>query len=84
MKCDEVLQNLSLLFDQELDCQKGELIRNHLEKCLPCQVLWNTFKKTIDLFRSYNQNTRIEVSAEQHHQMLDILRKRLAAEALRL
>lgn len=52
IRCKDILNLLSDLYDDELDTVFEDLIYEHINECERCLALLNTFEKTLDLFHS--------------------------------
>ncbi len=53
--CEQLVQSLSEYIDGSLDETLCAELERHLEECENCQVVVNTMKKTIDLYRTTTQ-----------------------------
>ncbi len=49
--CDELLQHLNELLDGTFDSQICQAIEEHLRQCKPCQIVVDTLRKTIAIYR---------------------------------
>ena len=78
MNCEEIVANLSLIFDGEIEAHFKEEFKKHLQKCAPCQAVWNTFKKTIELFRSYGKSSAVSVSDDMHERLISNLKRNMS------
>jgi len=65
--CKSLLRNLSDYVDGELSPELCSALEHHLEGCENCQIVINTLKKTIELYR---------LSSEAEH-IPDDVRRRL-------
>ena len=52
MKCEELLKILSDYIDGDIDPKVCEGFERHLAECDPCQVVVDTIRKTITLYRN--------------------------------
>lgn len=52
MTCEELLKILSDYIDGEIDPRLCEGLERHLANCKPCQVVVDTLRKTIILYRN--------------------------------
>ena len=59
MNCRELLNNLNDFIDGELDRQLCRDIEAHVESCPDCQIVVNTLKKTIKLYKTTGQETTL-------------------------
>lgn len=48
--CKGILSKLSGYFDKELDEENRQNLQAHFADCGPCQIVFKTFQKTIELF----------------------------------
>ncbi len=55
MKCREMLGTLSDYIDGELEARLCEEIEAHMRDCPDCQVMVDTLRKTVVLYRSHGQ-----------------------------
>lgn len=62
-QCQELLGQISDYLDGELEAKLCAELETHLSGCKDCQVLVDTTKKTITLFRLHHQ-TKAEISAD--------------------
>lgn len=67
--CQDLVSSLSEYVDGELKGELCEELEKHLEHCHNCQVVVNTLKKTIELYRD----------SSDYDQMPDPARKELYA-----
>lgn len=51
MKCEELLAMLNDYVDGQIDPGVCEAFESHLEGCNPCQVVVDTIRKTITLYK---------------------------------
>lgn len=51
MNCDEIFESLSEFIDEELIEAKCQEIRVHLQGCDNCQVVVDTLRRTVTLYR---------------------------------
>ncbi len=51
MKCEDMLRMLNDYVDQEIDPAVCDQFEAHLEDCNPCQVVVDTIRKTIKLYK---------------------------------
>lgn len=51
MNCEEIFESLSELIDEELAEAKCQEIRVHLQGCDNCQVVVDTLRRTVTLYR---------------------------------
>jgi anti-sigma factor RsiW len=59
--CKEYLEKISAYIDGELDPQLCQILEEHLKGCDNCTIIFNTLKKTIELY----QQTDAEVGLPQ-------------------
>lgn len=48
--CKEVVKEISNYLDGDLDEETKNQLREHLKKCSNCQVIFDTTRKTIELY----------------------------------
>ena len=53
MKCKEFLALLDDLIDDTVTAEMRMELQTHLGKCGHCEVVFNTTKKTIEIYRSH-------------------------------
>ena len=53
MKCSEFLEILDDVIDESIAAQTRTEIETHLKKCGHCEVVLNTTRKTIEIYRSH-------------------------------
>ena len=53
MKCKEFLALLDDLIDDTVTAEMRVELETHLGKCGHCEVIFNTTKKTIEIYRSH-------------------------------
>ena len=49
--CREILSKLSDYIDNELDSENANRIEKHFANCAPCRMVFNTLRKTVEIFR---------------------------------
>jgi len=59
MDCQDILQNLHAYIDSELGSGLCGDIEAHLHACPDCQIVVNTLKKTIQLYKVDGQQTTL-------------------------
>lgn len=59
MDCQDILQNLHAYIDGELDSGLCNDIEVHIHACSDCQIVVNTLKKTIQLYKIDGQQTTL-------------------------
>jgi predicted anti-sigma-YlaC factor YlaD len=57
LNCDMIRQNLSDYIDGDLDSVLCNIIDEHIKLCTNCQIVINTLKKTIILYKIEAQRT---------------------------
>ena len=50
ISCKEVMKEISSYLDGELDEDLKQHLRDHLKKCHDCQVIFDTTRRTIELY----------------------------------
>ncbi len=73
MTCEELLQALNDIIDDESALAIYEEFAEHLAGCNPCQLVVDNIRKTIQL---YQASKRYEMPAEFHARFSDALRKK--------
>lgn len=73
MKCEELLKILSDYIDGEIDPRFCEGFERHLAECDPCQVVVDTIRKTITLYRN---SEPLELPLEFRERLHRTLRER--------
>ncbi|GAP06308.1 putative zinc-finger [Anaerolinea thermolimosa] len=63
--CQELLASLSEYVDGDLSKELCAEIERHLEECHDCQVVVNTLRKTIDLYRQVELEDELPKSVMQ-------------------
>jgi anti-sigma factor RsiW len=71
MKCEELLKMLNDYVDGEIDVAVCEEFEKHLAGCNPCQIVVDTVRKTITLYRGKDV---FELPAEFRQQLYQSLR----------
>lgn len=70
MKCTEMLAELSDYIDGELEERLCAEIEAHMRNCPDCQVMVDTLRKTIVLYRTHGQ---VEMPSEVRQRLYAIL-----------
>lgn len=73
MKCEEMLRMLNDYVDKDIDPAVCDQFEAHLEGCNPCQVVVDTIRKTITL---YKEGEVYEVPVEFRDRLHRTLRER--------
>jgi anti-sigma factor RsiW len=71
MKCEELLKMLNDYVDGEIDVAVCEEFEKHLAGCNPCQIVVDTVRKTITLYRGKDV---FELPAEFRQRLYQSLR----------
>lgn len=58
-QCHDFLSSLSEYIDGNLDHSICEEIEKHMANCPDCKIVFNTMRKTIDLYHQVDENTLI-------------------------
>jgi predicted anti-sigma-YlaC factor YlaD len=53
MTCTEFLAILDDFFDESIAAETRAEIEKHMQKCEHCEVVFNTTRKTIEIYRSH-------------------------------
>ena len=51
MTCSQFLEELNDYLDDELDEAMRSELERHLSKCPDCRVIWDTTRKTVQIFK---------------------------------
>lgn len=65
LNCDVVRQNLSDYIDGDLGPDLCNIIDDHIKDCSNCQIIINTLKKTITLYKMDGQSTALPEDIRQ-------------------
>ena len=71
MKCKEMLGALSDYIDGELEARLCAEIEAHMQGCPDCQVMVDTLRKTVVLYRRHGQ---VEVPADVQSRLHTVLK----------
>ena len=69
--CEKIQASLSDYVDGELAKGLCIEIEKHLVDCENCQMVVNTLRKTVDLYRASSENTQVSASVMQRNYMRD-------------
>jgi Putative zinc-finger len=76
MTCTEFLQILDDVIDESIAVETRTEIEAHLRKCGHCEVVLNTTRKTIEIFRCHEvYELPTEVSERLHVKIMEKCRK---------
>lgn len=64
MICKEIFRVLSEYLDSELDMTPCEKLEHHLQTCEPCEAFLHTLRKTLEICRSYQPDTKSEIQID--------------------
>ena len=64
-QCHELLTSLSEYIDGNLDHIMCDEIEKHMENCPNCKIVYNTLRKTIDLYHQVDENAPMPDDARQ-------------------
>ncbi len=73
MKCEELLKLLSEYIDGEVDPAVCEQFEEHLKGCDPCNVVIDTMRMTVQL---YKDDEIYEIPIEFRERLHDVLREK--------
>lgn len=73
MRCEELLRMLNDYVDGDVDPSVCEQFEKHLEGCNPCQIVVDTIRKTIVLYRGEEV---YELPEDFRQRLHDTLRQR--------
>lgn len=65
MDCKEIIQNLNAYIDGEIEETLCADIEAHIETCSNCQIVVNTLKKTIHLYKEDGRETVLSSEARR-------------------
>lgn len=71
MKCEDLLRMLNDYVDGDIDPSVCEEFQKHLDECNPCEVVVDTVRKTITL---YKESGVYELPVEFRRKLHDMLR----------
>lgn len=77
IKCEDVFELLSELYDDELEEVYEDLIHEHINACKNCLALLHTFEKTLDLFHSLKPIKLEQKRKLEFHRWLKVEIKRI-------
>jgi predicted anti-sigma-YlaC factor YlaD len=76
MTCTEFLKILDDVIDESLAVETRVEIEAHLKKCGHCEVVLNTTRKTIEIYRCHEiYELPVEVNERMHTAIMDRCRK---------
>lgn len=75
--CSDTVAMLSGYVDGELDPKICDVIKKHLEGCTNCRVVFDSFTKTITIYRQLPEE---DVPEEIHIRLTEYLRKEIVPE----
>jgi anti-sigma factor RsiW len=73
MKCEELLKMLNDYVDGEIDVAVCKEFEKHLAGCNPCQIVVDTVRKTITLYRGKDV---YELPADFRQRLYEALRRK--------
>ncbi len=71
-RCAEWLDRISLYLDGELAEQLCRELEQHLAECPDCHVVFNTTRRTIELYRRYGRVSMPEGARERLFRVLNL------------
>ncbi|HXF68836.1 MAG TPA: zf-HC2 domain-containing protein [Thermoflexus sp.] len=71
-RCEEWLGRISLYLDGELAEHLCRELERHLAECPDCHVVFNTTRRTIELYRRYGQVSMPEDTRERLFRVLNL------------
>ena len=77
MTCEEILIALNDYVDGQRDTAVCEALQEHLAQCNPCQLVVDSVRQTITLYKS---GQPVELPAELHERLRGLLRDRWRAK----
>jgi len=76
MTCTEFLKILDDVIDESIAAETRTAIEAHLKKCGHCEVVLNTTRKTIEIFRCHEiYEVPADVSERLHARIMEKCRK---------
>jgi len=76
MTCTEFLQILDDVIDESIAAETRIEIETHLKKCGHCEVVLNTTRKTIEIYRCHEiYELPVEVNERLHASIMERCRK---------
>lgn len=75
--CSDTIAMLSGYVDGDLDPKICEVIKKHLDGCENCSVVFDSFTKTITIYRHLPEK---DVPEETHIRLTEYLKKNLEAD----
>ncbi|MDV2502565.1 MAG: anti-sigma factor [bacterium] len=75
--CSDTVAMLSGYVDGELDPKICDVIKKHLEGCTNCRVVFDSFTKTVTIYRQLPEE---DVPEEIHIRLTEYLRKEIVPE----
>lgn len=67
--CQTVMEHICESLNEDLDSDKCQVIREHIEKCDNCSNYYKSIEMTIDFYRKYN----LELPEDSHKKLMDLL-----------
>ena len=67
--CKVVMDHICENLGEELNSEKCNAIKNHLDECDDCKNYFNSVEQTIEFYRKYN----INLPGEAHERLLNVL-----------
>jgi len=68
--CSEICELLCDLLDQELEMDFEEEVTGHISRCVTCQSVFRTYKKTVQL---YEHMEMLDVPEETHLKLIKFI-----------
>lgn len=65
LNCSHIRQHLSDYIDGDLEPALCNIIDDHIKDCTNCQIIINTLRKTITLYKSEGQSTVLPEDVRQ-------------------
>jgi anti-sigma factor RsiW len=78
MTCTQFLQELNDYLDDELDGAMRSELERHLGKCPGCRVIWDTTRKTVQIFKGLEP---YPIPPQLESRLLEALARRARAPA---
>ncbi len=75
--CSDTVAMLSGYVDGDLDPKVCDIIKKHLEGCTNCRVVFDSFTKTITIYRQLPEE---DVPEEIHIRLTEYLKREIAQE----
>ncbi|MFQ5433112.1 MAG: anti-sigma factor family protein [Nitrospinota bacterium] len=79
--CKDILSKMSDYFDRELDDENRKNLQSHFAGCAVCNMVMNSFKKTVELFSNSKPEKIPPDTSAILHARVDELRQKTIDDA---